>query len=252
MWVSLLASPFRDKARKILAETGSPIILAIDKSYPFSRAASHELFMELLKLINSLHGLISGLKIGLPTLLTIGMEGVYRLLNEYDWGLFTIMDLKMADVGHINRVVAEHIYELGFDALIAHGFIGYNGGIDALIKYSRESGVGVILVGAMSHPGSEEALNKWFKYIVDLAIKHDVDGLVLPATMPEYIKQAREYGYGNLILSPGVGPQGAKPGSAIEYGADFEIIGRLIYMSNNPGVEARRLLEIYGGIHGPG
>jgi len=44
------------------------------------------------------------------------------------------------------------------------------------------------------------------------------------------------------IMSPGVGAQGGEPGDAILAGANFEVVGRRIYESPNPG-EAARLIS---------
>ena len=46
-----------------------------------------------------------------------------------------------------------------------------------------------------------------------------------------------------LIISCGVGYQGTPYGSAVKAGADFEIIGRAIYNSENPLNEAKKAYE---------
>jgi orotidine-5'-phosphate decarboxylase len=44
-----------------------------------------------------------------------------------------------------------------------------------------------------------------------------------------------------LILTPGVGAQGGKPGEAVAHGADFEIVGRAIYQSSDPKRSVERV-----------
>jgi len=46
-----------------------------------------------------------------------------------------------------------------------------------------------------------------------------------------------------LIISPGVGAQGAPFGSAIRAGADYEIVGRAIYASQDPAAAAHAAVE---------
>ncbi len=43
------------------------------------------------------------------------------------------------------------------------------------------------------------------------------------------------------IISPGVRAQGAEPGDAITSGADYEIVGRAIYQSENPKDSAEQI-----------
>lgn len=225
---------FAERIRERGAQIDSRIILALDLHCLLREGCYTDIFRQTLILLNSLRNLIAGVKIGIPTIFTLGEEGVYRLLNEYDWEYFFIADVKIADVGHINEIVVSHIAEMGFDALIAHTVIGWEKGFESVVSKAREKDIGVFSIPAMSHPGAEELLNKNFGYNLALSIKADVDGLVLPATKPDYIRVAREEGYDGLIISPGVGVQGASPGSAVLKGADFEVIGRSIYDSQNP------------------
>ncbi len=44
-----------------------------------------------------------------------------------------------------------------------------------------------------------------------------------------------------IILTPGIGAQGAQPGDAIKNGADYEIVGRAIYTSDNPQKSAEEI-----------
>ena len=46
------------------------------------------------------------------------------------------------------------------------------------------------------------------------------------------------------ILSPGVGPQGGGPDTAVEAGADFVIVGRAIYQAEEPKEEVKRIYDL--------
>ena len=221
------------------AQVDSRIILALDVHCLLRGGCQSELFKQVLLLLSSLRDIVAGVKIGLPTILTLGEEGIYRLLREYDWDYFFIADTKIADIGHIGGLIVEHLSEMGFDAVIAHSIIGFEDGLKSIVEKAREKSIGVFSLPAMSHPGAEEILNKCFRDNVDASLKAGVDGFVLPATKPYYIKAVRDMGYEGLVISPGVGVQGAKPGSALASGADYEIIGRAIYMSEDPVSSAK-------------
>lgn len=235
---------FREKASKIASEVGSRIILAYDRHYLLKEGKSDLLFRETLKLLSDLRGCIAGVKIGLPTLLSLGEEALYRLINECDWGYFFIADLKTADVEHINRIIVDHLADIGFDALIAHAVIGLEGGLASIVDEARKTGLGVFALVAMTHKGAEDIINRNIGKCIEIGLKADVDGFILPANKTELIRYARERIGDKLIASPGVGRQGAEPGSAHEAGADFEIIGRSIYEAPNPRESALKFREV--------
>ncbi len=230
-----------NKLTQVGSRKNTRIIFAVDISREFSRSSGMDIMMDLLKLFNSVNKYVAGIKIGLPTLLSAGSETLYRLLNEYDWDTYFIADLKLADIAYVNKLNVRRLFEIGFDAAIIHSFIGGEGGLKETVDEARDIGIDLISVVAMSHPGAEEFINRNFEDMLKLTMDCGIESIVLPATNTEYIQLARELGFKGLILSPGVGAQGAKPGSAIKAGADFEIIGRLIYNAENPGAAAKKL-----------
>ncbi len=185
---------------------------------------------------------ILGVKIGVPTIFSFGLDVVTHWIDmnhDFLW----IADVKLADVGHIGKSTVEILYEAGFDAVIIHGFIGFRKGVSEVVSYASELGISPILVAAMSHPGGEEYINRFSADIVLRSLEEEVEGYILPATYPSYIRLYRRLIGDRVIFSPGVGRQGAEPGSAIEAGADAEIVGRLIYMADDP---IRRVDELHG------
>jgi len=160
---------FKEKILNTASQADSRIILAYDRHYLLRDGYRDKLFRDTLSLFNSLRGYIVGVKIGLPTLLSLGEEGVYRLINEYYWGFIFIADLKTADVDHINRVIVDHLADIGFDALIAHSIIGYEGGLKSIVDEARRYGMGVFALLAMTHRGAEDILNKNFDKNLDIS-----------------------------------------------------------------------------------
>lgn len=103
-----------------------------------------------------------------------------------------------------------------------------------------------IIVVEMSHPGAKEFIQPITDKLIELANELKPFGVIAPpATRPErvsYIRSRLERG-GIRILTPGVGAQGGKASDAIKAGADYVIVGRSIYGSNNPREAARKLHE---------
>lgn len=235
---------FADRLRSVAKRKDSRIVLAIDISHSFTRVNMMDTFLDILKLLNGVRKYISGVKIGLPTVLTIGSEAIYRLLNEYSWDLFFIADFKIADISYINSLILERLKEIGFDGAIIHSFIGREKALADTAYKADEVGIGLISIVAMSHPGGNDFINRNFEELLRITMESGINSIVLPATYTSYIYRAREMGFDGVIMSPGVGPQGAEPGSAVKAGADFEIIGRLIYGSDDPISSARKLNEV--------
>ena len=127
------------------------------------------------------------------------------------------------------EAVSDHI-----DAVIAHSFIGVKGALEVLKEFLDGMGLKLILVYTMSHHGALDAITPCRERVRRVISSIRPWGVVAPATRPEEVREARELFPWAKILSPGVGAQGAKPGTALCAGADYEIIGRLLAYSKDP------------------
>ena len=247
-----MSEAFVKRALELARKTNSRIVLALDpvfNPYRFKRLdrRSRERLnvnTSAKNLLSELKGLVVGVKIGLPIMLGLGPDQVEDILNSYKKRYFFICDLKMADIGHINRLVAEQLFELGFDALIIHAVIGAKEGIDKVVELAKTMEKGVLGLCAMSHPGASEHLNQNFGKLLSIAASAGVDGFVLPATYPQLITRAKKVHSSKLVFSPGVGVQGARFGSALSAGADFEIIGRSIAQAPSPSEKTKEILKV--------
>ncbi|BBG24036.1 orotidine 5'-phosphate decarboxylase / HUMPS family protein [Sulfuracidifex tepidarius] len=169
---------------------------------------------------------VHGIKIGLPLTLDIGVSGVKDLVKGIDVDE-VIVDFKLADIGDIMVKIAS---KLDFaDSFISHSFVGRNGALDELKGFLDSKGKKLYLVGAMSHPGWDDSLNS---YTVSVIREVNPYGIVTPATRGDVISKFRHEFADKVIISPGLGTQGAKYGEAICHGASFEIIGRSIFSSS--------------------
>ncbi len=211
------------------------ILVAIDDpSLPSSKVRG---------LIDGLKSMIAGFKIGVPYILGVGLSEVAEIIKDHKDTYF-LADLKLADIDAIMKLTAKLARDAGFNGIIAHGFIGYEGGLAGLSSYCSELGLDLYVVTSMSHPGSSEIYDKVLDDVLGVVKRIKATGVVAPATRPSIIRYIRNYiGMNYIIISPGVGAQGAEPGSAICSGADFEIVGRAITSSVNP-VEATKNLIV--------
>jgi orotidine-5'-phosphate decarboxylase len=152
---------------------------------------------------------IDAIKVGYPLVLSTGLDVTTDLKK---FGKPIIADFKVADVPHVSSEVCRMAKEAGADYVIVQGFLG-----EDVIKACSEV-TRIFVVSDMSHPGS-----------LDFISTHKT------------IKTLRNIVENLTIISPGVKAQGAKVGSAITAGADFEIIGRAIYNSPQPRLEASKI-----------
>ncbi|ABW01589.1 orotidine 5'-phosphate decarboxylase / HUMPS family protein [Caldivirga maquilingensis] len=176
-------------------------------------------------IMNELRGLIKIVKISWVTLLTIGPDGLRRLISD-NKDVYFLMDAKLADVGFINNIIAGKFKELGINGIIVHGFIGK-------VNMPNVSDLDILVLVSMTSGG--ELYDANFEEVISIIKEINAAGVIIGGNKPNLIRRARSYlGNEYVILSPGIGAQGVKPGCAIANGADFEIVGRAIYESSNP------------------
>jgi orotidine-5'-phosphate decarboxylase len=233
----VLESRFRRRILEKAFEKKSRIILAFDEY-----GMGEMVVGKLNQMCESLGKHLAGIKIGVPTMLSTGLLGIKKIVESFSEEYVFIADVKMADISHTNSLTARLLYETGFDAVISHGFIGYEEGLEGLFQEAERLGRGVIIVVSMSHAGSREFIDPSLEKLVQMALAHGADGVVAPATRIQIVRKVREIADGRLlILTPGVGVQGAPYGAGLSAGADFEIIGRSITGSPNP---VEKVLEV--------
>ena len=204
--------------------------------------------------IKSLHEYICGLKINFHLLLKLGEKEIKKInKTAHNYGLQTIADIKLNDIGNTNLVTAENLWELGFDALIVNPIMG-NQSLKNLVQNSHEMGKGVISLCHMSAPEARISyeLNvikqknskkiPLYQIFLDWSIKNKSDGIIVGATYPDIIKFCKQkVGKKVQIYSPGVGTQGGNPSVAKKLGSDFLIVGRTILNAQNPTQVAKKL-----------
>lgn len=176
------------------------------------------------------------IKVNWPPIIGSGLEIIGELKDETGFPLMA--DLKLADIPNTNRLIAGKVFEAGVDYVIVHGFVG-NDSVRAVMEL-RET----IIIIEMSHPGAKEFIQSVTEELTKLANELEPFGVIAPATRPERVSYIRSKLKLEIrILAPGVGVQGGKSTEVLKAGADYIIVGRSIYASDEPREAARKLYE---------
>jgi len=181
---------------------------------------------------------ISMIKVNYPLVLSSGI-GIIKKLSKIKP---VIADFKIADIPYTSSLIAEIAFENNAKAIITHGFVGKDV-IEAVKKVADEYGGEVYVVTELSSEGGREFMAKFSDKIVEIANETGCDGLIVPATRSERIKEIRKKTSLKLI-APGIITQGGKIRDTLEAGADGIIVGRAIYNAKNPKKEAKKIWEL--------
>jgi orotidine-5'-phosphate decarboxylase len=246
---------FKAKMEETAKKNASRIVLALD--FPFQNPEHRQnLLVKAQKVLDAVYPYVCAVKINNHLVLPLGtFDGVQTLITHiHEKGLPAIMDCKANDIGASNQVIAEYYYAVGFDALIANPFVGWEEGLKPIFDIAHKQQRGVILLAYMSHKGANEGYGQTIcdaktgkktpQYVsfAKKALRWNADGVVVGATVPEKIREIREIlGEKVPIYSPGIGVQGGTVESALKAGARYLIVGREITLAQNPAEIAVKL-----------
>jgi orotidine-5'-phosphate decarboxylase len=178
------------------------------------------------------------IKVGYPLILSAGLE----IVRKISMVLPVIADLKVADIPNTNRLICDAVLGAGACGVIAQAFPGKDS-LQACADSAAAHGADLYVVTEMSHPGSELFMAPLADRMARLAMEVGAKGVVAPATRPKRIKLIRSIVGGSLIISPGIGAQGGSALKALQAGADYLIVGRSVYESDDPVAAAEGLLR---------
>jgi orotidine-5'-phosphate decarboxylase len=181
---------------------------------------------------------VDAIKIGYPLVLGAGL-GIIDKICEY---APVIADFKVADIPNTDRLICSQAFEAGAGAVIVHGFTGMDS-VSECVKTAQEFHGEIYVVTEMSHPGAVEFMQPKTLELASLAVICKASGVIAPATRPERVRYIRDIVEDLTIISPGVGAQGASAADTIRAGADYVIVGRSIYKSKTPGIEAEKIVK---------
>jgi len=245
---------FRLKIKHSAKKANSNIVLALD----IPPDQPQRLLSRSIEILETTHPYVCAVKIN-QLVLPLGLfNGIQKILSSaQDLGLPTIMDCKINDVGHTNRIIAEYYYKSGFDAVTANPFVGWEEGLQPVFEAANQMRRGVILLVYMSHKAAEEGygqkihdpkmgrLSPQYVAFAERALTWNADGVVVGATYPEKIREVHGIlGDRIPIYSPGVGIQGGDIESAMGAGARYLIVGRAITLAENPAETAKFIRDV--------
>lgn len=222
-----------------ISKSNGKIILANDYD-----SSIQNLEKKTLQNIKKLHPYLCGIKLNFHLLLPLGFKEILKITKTaHDYGLQTIADIKLNDIGNTNKVTSNHLWNLGFDALIVNPIMGLDS-LKSLVKYSHKENKGVITLCHMSAPEAKLSYDmeinlgkkqQLYQLFLDWAIVSKADGIIVGATFPEIIRYCKKKSGTKLdIFSPGIGTQGGSPKEVISAGTDYLIVGRTILNDKNP------------------
>jgi orotidine-5'-phosphate decarboxylase len=179
---------------------------------------------------------VDAVKINWPLVLSAGPGMITKLSKETE----VICDFKVADIPNTVRLIVEQSVSKGASAVIVHAFTGEDS-MTAAVEAAGDAEI--YAVTEMSHPGGKMFTALHAEEMAAMGVRCGAAGFIAPATRPERIAAVRSIIGDRKILSPGVGAQGGSASSAISAGADYVIVGRAIYGSEDPRSAARSIYE---------
>ena len=195
---------------------------------------------EAFDLLDVVHDLVDGVKVNHPLIHSCGIQICQDIKKRFN--LPIIGDFKIADVPVTNNKIIDLSSENKIDFLTIHSFIGRSNLVKAK-QYSANKIKLFMITELTSSCVGTDLLP--YERSAELAVELDFYGAQAPATKPKVIKKVRDIvGDSMTIISCGIGAQGKSPGSAIESGADFEIIGRAIYLDKNPREATKKYIKM--------
>ena len=236
---------FKTRLSKISKSNGK-VILANDYN-----SSEKNLQNKTIQNIKKLNPYLCGIKLNFHLLLPLSAKDIIKInKTAHDYGLQTIADIKLNDIGNTNRVTTEHLWNLGFDAVIANPIMGLDS-LKNLVKLSHKEQKGVITLCHMSAPEAKLSYDmqikmgktqQLYQLFLNWALTAKVDGIVVGATFPKIIQYcSKQAGKDLSIFSPGVGTQGGNASKVISSGTNYLIVGRTILNAKNSIAVAKEL-----------
>lgn len=214
-------------------------------------------------IIDQTHSYVSAYKPNIAFYEARGPHGLHELkmtmeyLHENHSDIFTICDAKRGDIGNSNKGYVASIFDwYGFDAVTLNPLVGK----EALMPFLERDDKASIILCRTSNPGSGEFQQKELKkrgllweYIAEQVANEWNEKencmLVIGATYPDDLRQARKIIGEMTILVPGIGVQGGNPLEITKIGLNNNGLGlilnasRSVIFSDNPATTALSLRD---------
>ncbi len=212
-----------------------------------------------LNLVKQLKGFPIWIKIGLRTYIRDGRNIIDEVKN-IDQNLKIFLDLKLYDIPNTMGDASESIADLGIDMFNVHASAGEKAMQEVMKRLnSRKNRPIVLAVTALTSFEENEFYKIYNQNILDkslafaeMSYRAGIDGVVSSVFESKNIKEKTSSNF--ITLTPGIRPFGENRDDQNRIGtieiaknnlADFIVVGRPIYQSNDPrGVVEKILIEI--------
>ena len=135
------------KTRIRQSSTDSRIILANDYD-----SVNKKTVPQTIKNIKTLHKFLCGIKLNFHMLLPLGKKEIIRINKAaHQYGLQTIADIKLNDIGNTNQITSKILWDFGFDAIIVNPIMGPKS-LKKIVTEAHKRDKGVIALCHMSAP----------------------------------------------------------------------------------------------------
>ena len=237
------------KTRISKSSKNSRIILANEYS-----SANTKNVLQTIKNIKTLHKFLCGIKLNFHVLLPLGKKEIVKINKiAHQYGLQTIADIKLNDIGNTNQITSKTLWDFGFDAVIVNPIMGPKS-LKKIVTEAHKRNKGVIALCHMSAPEAKLSYEinvkpsknskpkPLYQLFLKWAVSNGADGIIVGATYPKIVSECKKIVGKKLdIYSPGIGTQGGSVKKAIASGSNFLIVGRTILDSKNPTDIAKKI-----------
>ena len=206
-----------DKYNQRAEKVNSLVCVGLDSEYErirpyFAKATKGMQFEFNKKIIEATHEHVAAYKPNIAFYEARGDEGLRELkltmdyLHEHHPDIFTICDAKRGDIGNTNNgYIAEILDRLGFDAMPLTPYMGK----ESLQPFLDRKDKFFFVLCKTSNPGAGEFQDEMWKKVAEHVATWGTNcGLVMGATYPEELAQARAICGDMTFLVPGIGIQG--------------------------------------------
>jgi orotidine 5'-phosphate decarboxylase subfamily 2 len=249
---------FFDEYERVRKEKNSILCVGIDPALPDQRRtdvikkqypgdADDVILQFTMEIIDAVADHCCAIKLNSQYILFALGQHKLESINQqiHSWGLLSILDHKLGDIGSTNESALYWIQKCGFDALT---FSPFAGNIREATDMAHNRDLGIFVLDLMSNPEAEGFHKKTrfnetplFLRIADDAKSARSDGLVVGAT--DHVREVdiqkirKVTGDERIILFPGIGSQGGDSKKILENAGENILInvGRHIIFSPNPG-----------------
>ena len=187
------------KTRIYKSSKDSRIILANDYDSVNKKTVS-----QTIQNIKTLHKFLCGIKLNFHMLLPLGKKEIIRINKvAHQYGLQTIADIKLNDIGNTNQITSKTLWDFGFDAIIVNPIMGSKS-LKKIVTEAHKRDKGIIALCHMSAPEAKLSyeinvkLSKnskpkpLYHLFLKWAISNKVDGIIVGATFPKIVNDCKK------------------------------------------------------------